>query len=187
MKNSQKCQKSWLCNVAGPHYKVHCTEHNLRVDLVKHEDVSDVYLQHLKDYPGKEKLYSCSLWWTDLTPYDRFHLKIVIMIMTMMIRSSLQAWDRWQPSHLQPWPGQHLPVHAHQGRRQEHGEDDDCHQIEDHVDYKQGRRVFYHRVVMEYGEKAAKDVSADETTMFFSLTKDNFHISIQRCVQLDIW
>ena len=34
---------------------MHCTEHNLRVDLVKHEDVSDVYLQHLKDYPGKEK------------------------------------------------------------------------------------------------------------------------------------
>ena len=58
-------------------------------------------------------------------------------------------------------------MHAHQGRRQEHGEDDDCHRIEDHVDYKQGRRVFYHRVVMEYGEKAAKDVSADETTIFF--------------------
>lgn len=35
----------------GPHYKVHCTKDNLRVDLVKHEDVTDVYLQHLKDYP----------------------------------------------------------------------------------------------------------------------------------------
>jgi len=35
----------------GPHYKVHCTKDNLRVDLVKHEDVADVYLQHLKDYP----------------------------------------------------------------------------------------------------------------------------------------
>jgi len=35
----------------GPHYKVHCTKDNLRVDIVKHEDVSDIYLQHLKDYP----------------------------------------------------------------------------------------------------------------------------------------
>jgi len=35
----------------GPHYKVHCTKDNLRVDVVKHEDVSDIYLQHLKDYP----------------------------------------------------------------------------------------------------------------------------------------
>ena len=37
----------------GPHYKVHCTSDSLRVDLVKHEDVSDIYLQHLKDYPGR--------------------------------------------------------------------------------------------------------------------------------------
>jgi len=35
----------------GPHYKVHCTKDNLRVDVVKHEDVSNIYLQHLKDYP----------------------------------------------------------------------------------------------------------------------------------------
>jgi len=35
----------------GPHYKVHCTKDNLRVDVVKHEEVSDIYLQHLKDYP----------------------------------------------------------------------------------------------------------------------------------------
>jgi len=35
----------------GPHYKVHCTKDNLRVDVVKHEDVSAIYLQHLKDYP----------------------------------------------------------------------------------------------------------------------------------------
>merc|ERR1712013_611277 len=35
----------------GPHYKVHCTKDNLTVDVVKHEEVSDIYLQHLKDYP----------------------------------------------------------------------------------------------------------------------------------------
>jgi len=35
----------------GPHYKVHCTHNNLRVDIVKHEDVENVYLQHLRDYP----------------------------------------------------------------------------------------------------------------------------------------
>merc|ERR1712025_933160 len=35
----------------GPHYKVHCTKDNLRVDIVKQEDVSDIFLQHLKDYP----------------------------------------------------------------------------------------------------------------------------------------
>ena len=39
--------------IAGPHYKVHCTEDSLRVDVVKHEDVSAIYLQHLKDYPGE--------------------------------------------------------------------------------------------------------------------------------------
>jgi len=51
----------WVCLVflggavtskqKGPHYKVHCTKDNLRVDVVKHEDVSAIYLQHLKDYP----------------------------------------------------------------------------------------------------------------------------------------
>jgi len=51
----------WVCLVLlggavtskqkGPHYKVHCTKDNLRVDVVKHEDVSAIYLQHLKDYP----------------------------------------------------------------------------------------------------------------------------------------
>jgi len=35
----------------GPHYKVHCTHNNLRVDVVKHEDVENIYLQHLRDYP----------------------------------------------------------------------------------------------------------------------------------------
>jgi len=35
----------------GPHYKVHCTKDHLRVDIVKQEDVSDIYLQHLKEYP----------------------------------------------------------------------------------------------------------------------------------------
>lgn len=35
----------------GPHYKVHCTPNTLRVDLVKHEDITSVYLEHLKDYP----------------------------------------------------------------------------------------------------------------------------------------
>ena len=42
-----------MCVDAGPHYKVHCTKDNLRVDIVKQEDVSDIYLQHLKEYPGK--------------------------------------------------------------------------------------------------------------------------------------
>jgi len=35
----------------GPHYKVHCTHDNLKIDIVKHEDISDIYLQHLKEYP----------------------------------------------------------------------------------------------------------------------------------------
>merc|ERR1711936_1170462 len=35
----------------GPHYKVHCTHDHLRVDIVKQEDISDIYLQHLKEYP----------------------------------------------------------------------------------------------------------------------------------------
>ena len=96
-------------------------------------------------------------------------VKMVNIILTniFITRHTVQARGGGQSGHLQLGLGQHLPVHAHQGRRQEHGEDDDCHQIEDHIDYKQGRRVFYHRVVMEYGEKAAKDVSADETTIFF--------------------
>jgi len=38
-------------HIKGPHYKVHCTKDNLRVDIVKQEDVSDIYLQHLKEYP----------------------------------------------------------------------------------------------------------------------------------------
>ena len=52
-------------------------------------------------------------------------------------------------------------MHGHQGRRQEHGDDQDHVHVygDDQIDYKQGRRVFYHRVVVEYGEKAAKDVS----------------------------
>ena len=39
--------------ISGPHYKVHCTHDHLRVDIVKQEDISDIYLQHLKEYPGK--------------------------------------------------------------------------------------------------------------------------------------
>ena len=38
--------------LSGPHYKVHCSKDNLRVDIVKQEDISDIYLQHLKEYPG---------------------------------------------------------------------------------------------------------------------------------------
>ena len=48
-----KCFLHDLVLFAGPHYKVHCTKDNLRVDVVKHEDVSAIYLQHLKDYPGE--------------------------------------------------------------------------------------------------------------------------------------
>jgi len=55
-----KCQASLLLLVLvtsavakhkGSHYKVHCEEDSLKVDIVKHEDVSQIYLQHLKDYP----------------------------------------------------------------------------------------------------------------------------------------
>jgi len=38
-------------HVKGPHYKVHCTKDNIRVDIVKQEDITDIYLQHLKNYP----------------------------------------------------------------------------------------------------------------------------------------
>jgi len=59
-----------LARHKGPHYKVHCTKENLRVDVAKHEDVSAVYLQHLKDYPdpacrpeivGKKATFNISL------------------------------------------------------------------------------------------------------------------------------
>jgi len=43
--------ESWAAKQKGPHYKVHCSKDSLRVDVVKHEDVSDIYLQHLKEYP----------------------------------------------------------------------------------------------------------------------------------------
>jgi len=94
------------CKHKGPHYKVHCTEHNLRVDLVKHEDVSDVYLQHLKDYPDpacKPEIVGSRA---------TFNLDLENIYQCMLTRV---------------------------------------------VDKSTGRRVFYHRVVMEYGEKAAKD------------------------------
>ena len=48
----------------------------------------------------------------------------IFLIFAFMIRPSMQAGGCGEPSHLQPGPGQHLPVHGHQGRRQEHGEDD---------------------------------------------------------------
>lgn len=38
-------------HMKGPHYKVHCTKNNIRVDIVKQEDITDIYLQHLKNYP----------------------------------------------------------------------------------------------------------------------------------------
>jgi len=38
-------------HIKGPHYKVHCTKDNIRVDIVKQEDITDIYLQHLKNYP----------------------------------------------------------------------------------------------------------------------------------------
>lgn len=38
-------------HIKGPHYKVHCTKDNIRVDIVKQEDITDIYLQHLKKYP----------------------------------------------------------------------------------------------------------------------------------------
>lgn len=91
----------------GPHYKVHCSEHSLRVDMVKHEDVSAVYLNHLKDYPdpackpeveGSRATFVLSL--------DNIYQCMVTRVM----------------------------------------------------DKNTGRKVFYHRVVVEYGGKEPKDV-----------------------------
>ena len=42
-----------------------------------------------------------------------------------------------------------------------YGDDNGDTNVDDQIDFKQGRRVFYHRVVVEYGEKAAKDVSPE--------------------------
>jgi len=41
----------WASKHKGPQYKVRCTKDSLRVDIVKNEDMSNIYLQHLKDYP----------------------------------------------------------------------------------------------------------------------------------------
>jgi hypothetical protein len=35
----------------GANYKVHCTADQLQVEIVKHEDVTGIHLEHLKDYP----------------------------------------------------------------------------------------------------------------------------------------
>jgi len=90
----------------GPHYKVHCTEHTLRVDLVKHEDVSDIYLQHLKDYPDP----ACKP--EVVGSRATFNLDLDNIYQCMVTRV---------------------------------------------VDRSTGRKVYYHRVVMEYGEKEGKD------------------------------
>jgi len=94
------------CKHKGPHYKVHCTEHTLKVDLVKHEDVSHIYLQHLKDYPDP----ACKP--EVVGSRATFNLDLDNIYQCMVTRV---------------------------------------------VDRSTGRRVFYHRVVVEYGQKAAKD------------------------------
>merc|ERR1712115_652091 len=91
----------------GPHYKVHCSEDSLRVDMVKHEDVSAVYLNHLKDYPDpacKPEIEGSRA---------TFLLSLENIYQCMVTR------------------------------------------VEDR---NTGRKVFYHRVVVEYGDKAPKDV-----------------------------
>jgi len=90
----------------GPHYKVHCSPDSLRVDLVKHEDVSAVYLQHLKDYPDK----ACKP--EIVGSRATFHLSLDNIYQCMVTKV---------------------------------------------VDKNTGRKVFYHRVIMEYGDKAPKD------------------------------
>jgi len=35
----------------GLHYKVHCGTHSMRVELIKRDEVKNIYLQHLKDFP----------------------------------------------------------------------------------------------------------------------------------------
>jgi len=35
----------------GLHYKVHCGTHSMKVELVKRDEVKNLYLQHLKDFP----------------------------------------------------------------------------------------------------------------------------------------
>jgi len=46
------CVSQAAKHIKGPHYKVHCTKENIRVDIVKQEDITDIYLQHLKNYPN---------------------------------------------------------------------------------------------------------------------------------------
>jgi len=90
----------------GPHYKVHCSEDILKVDLVVHEDVTDMYLQHLKDYPDpacKPEIEGSRA---------TFHLSLDNIYQCMVTKV---------------------------------------------VNKNTGRKVFYHRVVVEYGDKAPKD------------------------------
>jgi len=90
----------------GPHYKVHCSETSLRVDVVKHEDVTGIYLQHLKDYP--DPLCKPEVVGNRAT----FTLSLENIYQCMVTRV---------------------------------------------MDRTTGRKVFYHRVVMEYGDQAPKD------------------------------
>jgi hypothetical protein len=40
--------------VTGIHYKVSCGRDTMQVDILKREEVSAIYLQHLKDFPGEQ-------------------------------------------------------------------------------------------------------------------------------------
>ncbi len=40
--------------LSGPIYKVHCFPKEMRVEIVKTDDIKSIYLEHLKEYPGKE-------------------------------------------------------------------------------------------------------------------------------------
>jgi len=90
----------------GPHYKVHCTPHSLKVDLVKHEDVTAVYLQHLKDYPEP----ACKPELVGSRATFLLSLDDIYQCMVTRVR-----------------------------------------------DRNTGREVFYHRVVLEYGNTDRKD------------------------------
>ena len=105
-KYNKNAPRSSQCVVlSGPHYKVHCSKDNLRVDIVKQEDISDIYLQHLKEYPGNTHIISYY--------YQHFPYRDIV-------RPVLQARGGGPPRDFQPELGRVLQVHGDQGGQPGH-------------------------------------------------------------------
>ena len=77
------------------------------MDIVKQEDVSDIYLQHLKEYPGKIAIVK----------------NVFVYLFDYLCRSIMQTRNCGQAGHIQPGPGGVLQVHGDQGGVSHYRED----------------------------------------------------------------